>query len=603
MVSFIKQMMKRIGIFAGVVFIALTYPIHHASAEWYDFLGINNITENALTNIFTYLINFFIGGIAKILLWIGIEFVKWSIEINHTIAVKSSFASFGWGITLNLANFLIVIGIVVIAFGTMFRREWGMKLLPKLIIIALLINFSYFIAVELITVADKITIAFLDTTNASDQWTKFAEFFAVSADGVGWNFAEISGKIGEGIVNLASPLVAIAFTYVAFLSLCALAVAFLIRYVIITILLILLPVALVMSIFPVTVGAMNVWQKWKDEFIKWLLFGPIMAFFIYLAFALLKHPPTTTSGFITVAGRDMGNYIALIGILLGGLFMAKKLGVAGTGIVQAGVNFAGSKFQQLTQKRAIMARSRAEQWEKQGEKGKAFRAKLIGGMYKGMTYGTQQAKGALLQTWGGKAEETPKLASISQKIKDENWSDLKINKEFARLSKNPDDPDFHDLVAYGLKEGKVENPRDYLTEDIERGLIRAGKDNIYKDIEKAAVGTRTSFQQMQTDTDAAAQTMKDVFGKVKVDKNFGKNVGVAKVFEGDDAAHQETVAKWLVMHSPEAISESIKLVRPQDKAKFIKTFENVYLNYSYQGKVDPRVEKFTGTPGYKKLFE
>jgi len=470
-------MLKRISIFLGVISIILIYPIHYASAAWYDFLGIGNITKNALTNVFTYFWNFVIGAIAKVLITIAVWFVEWGININHTIVSGDSLAHYGWGITLGIANLLIVIAIVTIAFGTILRKEWGLKSLPRLIIIALLINFSYFIATELITIADNITVAFLDAAKASLTWTSFAEFSATNIKNVDWSLATALGTAGSAVANLASPLFSIAFTFVAFLSLLAIAVAFFTRYVILTVLLMLLPIALAASLFSVKIGKGNAWQQWTDEFIKWLVFGPIMAFFIFLAFAVLKHPPATTPGFETSFGVGIGNYIVIIGILIAGLKISHSMGIAAAGTAYG-----------LAQKGGKWALSKGKRWGTQlataplrKEGGK----KLTAALQAAPKWTGAPAVGYALNKFG----------AMGEKLVDEGKFKAFSPDRLAQAVPSLSGPDRVAALSILAKKGdltKVRNLGDYLNKDTETLFKSYGKN--FGDIEKGAGTSHKAYQ-------------------------------------------------------------------------------------------------------------
>jgi hypothetical protein len=289
---------------------------------------ILNTTVSGVVDIFVKIIDSVIGAIVKVFVFLAIVLVKWALDINLTITEPGSLAYFGWGLTLNFANLLFVVAIVAIAFGIMFRRAWAKKSLPRLILIALLINFSFFIAKELIMISDSITKVFLNTGTLN--LGNFADFFT-GAGNVNID-TSIGSALGKGISSVFfGPIAAIAFGFIAFLTILAIAVAFLVRYVSLTILLILLPLALGMSLLPIKVGKMpNAWQEWQDNFFKWLIFGPAMMFFIYLSFQLLGYKQSAPEGgFIQIFGTELGNYVAIIGILLGGLIVANKMGIAG----------------------------------------------------------------------------------------------------------------------------------------------------------------------------------------------------------------------------------------------------------------------------------
>ncbi len=608
-VSFTRQISKKIHIFVGIILAILIYPIPYASANWNPLSwpgGLLKMASGTLLDGVLFIINGVISIIVGAGIWLSVGLVEWAIAINQTITTVSAgkeegFAHFGWGITLNFANLLFVIAIVVIAFGTMFRRAWGMKLLPKLIGIALLINFSFFIATELITISNKITNVFLPSDILTSRLGSFATFFTSDTSdgllGVDWS-ASVGSTLGSDASRIFSPIFAIVFGFVAILTLISIAVVFFVRYVSLTILLILLPVALGMSLLPIAVGKINAWQEWKNNFLKWLIFGPAVAFFIYLAFSLLDYiPATPTGGFVQTAGGSLGNYLALIGILLGGLMVANKMGIAGAGVLQAGVNFAGGRLQKLAQKRGVIAGNRAEEYRKQGEFGKAKRAEFTASMYKGkygLTFGTQKLKEGLIKPSGGKAEEMQKLISASQRAKTEGWGDFKIDEKIKKLSKHPENPEYADLLGYAIKESKLKNANDYLTPQIKDSLSRSGKGKLYEDLEKFAVNTSDSATATALgDMYEASRTTARLLEKVK-DNEWGKIIKINKIFEDIKAEdhknadgtyntvaynnaveknkwERERIVRGLALNQPEKLAKAFgSLAAGEQRINFVK---------------------------------
>ena len=464
-------MLKRISTFLGVISIILVYPIHYASASVLGdivsgIFGIGSILPAAMADVVAFFINSVIGAIAKIFIWLAIALVNWGIDINHTIVSGNSLAHYGWGITLGIANLLIVIAIIVIAFGTMLRKSWGVKSLPRLITIALLINFSYWIAAELITIADNVTKAFLTMANKSMSWDTFATFFTTNIwDPNTWTISGAIGIAGSSFATLVSPMFAIAFTFVAFLSLLAIAATFFIRYIMLTILLMLLPVALATSLFSVKIGKGNAWEQWMGEFIKWLTFGPIMAFFIFLAFAVLNYPPTATPSFSV----SMGNYIVIIGILIAGLKISHSMGIAAAGAAYG-----------LAQKGGKWALSKGKQW---GTRVATAPLRTEGG--KKLTAALQAAP-----KWTGAPAAgyaLNKFGAMGEKLVDEGkFKDLSSDR-LAQMVPALSGPDRVAALSKLAKSGdllKVRNLGSYLSEDNKAQFISYGKE--FGDIEKGA---------------------------------------------------------------------------------------------------------------------
>ena len=124
---------------------------------------------------------------------------------------------------------------------------------------------------------------------------------------------------------------------------------FFIRYFFLGILLVLSPIVWLLWIFPATA---SYWQKWWNNFLKWVFFAPIMLFFLYLALSIVP-PKTENLGNVdsqkTVQGSNqfevdlktkqenlqtvdlakIGNLAIVIGLIMSGLIAANSLSIAG----------------------------------------------------------------------------------------------------------------------------------------------------------------------------------------------------------------------------------------------------------------------------------
>lgn len=148
-------------------------------------------------------------------------------------------------------------------------------------------------------------------------------------------FKGISG-IGKAMfVGLASILFTTVFTIIAAISLFALAIMLLIRFIYLGILLVLSPIVWLCWIFPNT---QEHWKKWWNEFIRWTFFAPAVMFFLYLAVQATKGMGVLTFKSGVDSGLEaallqsgvtglVGNMIMIIGFLIGGLFAANHLGI------------------------------------------------------------------------------------------------------------------------------------------------------------------------------------------------------------------------------------------------------------------------------------
>ncbi|MEK9168424.1 MAG: hypothetical protein AAB698_01335 [Patescibacteria group bacterium] len=405
----------------------------------------------------------------------------------------------GWGIVLDFANLGFVLAIIIIAFATIFRMQsYAMKqTLWKLIVAALLVNFSLVIAGAFINVADNVTSSFNNKivgANISTALTGLLEvqtFTKPNWEGVEkmgiverygrtslkamdaiLNFNSISWITGlkanserfifgdnqsglsiytgekdlnpEALLKTASSLFfALIATLLSALTLLAVTVMFFIRYFFLGILLVLSPIVWLLWIFPATA---SYWQKWWNNFLKWVFFAPIMLFFLYLALSIVP-PKTENLGNVdsqkTVQGSNqfevdlktkqenlqtvdlakIGNLAIVIGLIMSGLIAANSLSIAGAKVAYGaaqgmakgmGKGIARSPFRagagvlrktRVGENLGESLKDIGEGWEnKKGFKHIATRwagrrlSGIAGGVKKASDY---KGKGIFASTWGG----------------------------------------------------------------------------------------------------------------------------------------------------------------------------------------------------------
>ncbi|GAF69734.1 unnamed protein product, partial [marine sediment metagenome] len=216
---------------------------------------------------------------------------------NHLEVVRA-----GWGVTRDFANMFFILFLVVIAFSTILRFEkYGIKqLLPKIIIIALLINFSLVICSVIIDFTNitanffirelrddlgdqpgGISGEFVDSLNLSGVYIPKACDDIEDPEDRQECVETEAGKFGSNIVNFfISMTMGSLVLLIAAFALFAGAILLLIRIVIIWFLLMFVPLVFLCYIMP---GLRNMWQKWWNTFLRWCLFAPAYAFFVWLA--------------------------------------------------------------------------------------------------------------------------------------------------------------------------------------------------------------------------------------------------------------------------------------------------------------------------------
>lgn len=341
-----KRFFKITGILAITLLIVLPFAsIAHAEGLFSIDSVATSVISKGLTTT-TYLLGFAGGWLVQI----AAQMVNWSLNLNSNI-ISSRLVQVGWLITRDLANLGFVLAIILIAFFTIFRfNNYDTKnMLVKLVISALLINFSLVIAGVFVDFAGVLTNFFLSKATAGNP-VKLGEnlanafqaqrFLQTSDDltAIKETAGQLIGNFGGWPTLFASLFFSVIFTLIAAISIGAVAVMLFVRYIWLVILIILMPIAWLLRVLPDTESK---WKRWWSEFFHWVFFAPAVTFFIYLAFALLEDKAEanktlaldaarglfTTGTLQQNAGETIGQMIALTGILIGGLKMASEMSV------------------------------------------------------------------------------------------------------------------------------------------------------------------------------------------------------------------------------------------------------------------------------------
>lgn len=374
-----KKTALRVLVFVTLVSVVLFAPLQ-AHAAWSDPSSWIPGAIGAVVQGVMYLINFFIGGVV-------LGFLTWMIgillQINNNV-VTSAPVQAGFVVTLSLANLGFVLAIVVIAIMTIFRNQtYGMKkTLGKLIVAAILVNFSLVIAGTIINFTGSLTNYLMTSLpGQGGGYTLGTNTFASSLSAVfqpqqflnpqdsgtanvassplmqSWQRGFSS--TGGWIASLITPFVGLLFSILN-LALIAIVLAtfgfmLLIRYITLAFCLILMPLAWLAWIFP---GLSHHWSNWWKTFLRQAFFAPIVVFFLWLVIrtgAVMRAgsglspyagpTPNFSStapgiigaisnffgGFLTPLFQTALNDMVLIGLTVGGLYAANKMSIVGAG--------------------------------------------------------------------------------------------------------------------------------------------------------------------------------------------------------------------------------------------------------------------------------
>jgi len=480
----------------------------------------------------------------------------------------------GYGTILSLVNLGFVIAIIIIAFATMFRRSgWNAQsALVKLIIAALLINFSLFIGGTVLDLGTGLTKAFLSGGNCLGS-NIAARFNVVNVHNNVKTFLNKASTaeniyIPENKNNLSNEkdsflkstfmkfLTAIlsiflssAIAVIGALTLFAIFLFLIARYVAVTLLLIFMPLAWLGLVFPNIPVIGNLWSKWWGAYLKWVFFGPILAFLLYLTVSLMNYvfDPATASQ-IQGIGLFGGvtQMILLVIFSLSGLYAANKLGVVGANAVY-GLASKWGKAGLANIKSGALGVATSPLRTKLGQEalGKLARRPTLFGVKvsTGMQEIGRAGLAASVAGMGSGKDFAKKFGALP-----------KERQEDILLGIRPDSAEFAAGAEQLLKDGKMsEKTADrLLTDRVKRGLRYTMKESVYGDIEKSAWKTKESQKAVaEGRIDDASKIIFERFKNEKIDKEFGKNV--ANVYKRGDAVQMKIVTEMLLKMSPEAI--------------------------------------------------
>ena len=320
----------------------------------------------------------FVNLILEFFAWmLGVAGVLLDTAVSETVLkmgenVKSVGAvDSGWRMFRDVANIVIIFSLLAIGFATILRVSgYGMKeLLAKVIIVALLINFSLFFTKVIIDSGNLLAAQFYS------QMTLAGCEPGSNKEILGENACSISGQFMNALsltsiydtpnrnTVTAPPIdydtiftvgimgsILFLTTTVVFL---AGAFLLIIRFVALIFLMVLSPLAFAASILPATAGHA---KKWWGALINYTLFAPI--YFLLTSFVLTvvsdnnfkktvlgKSPDTSYADVLAGAGTDIGafsiflNFTIVIFLMVGALLISKQLGMAGSdAAIKAGVS-------------------------------------------------------------------------------------------------------------------------------------------------------------------------------------------------------------------------------------------------------------------------
>lgn len=292
-------------------------------------------------------IGYIFTGISTIIssilgIFVGIAWGIMFSAVNATIGFgdkQPTIVLMGWTIVRDVMNMIFILAMIVMSLATILRIEkYNYKtILVKLILMALLINFSLVISTTIISVFDVLIKIFMPTAGLKD-------ITALMLSIVKGGFHAAQGGAITGILSAITEIIFMLIMLIVFLSLTGL---FVVRMVGLYVLVILSPVAYALNILPDT---QEYAKKWWTTFFKYLIWGPVAMFFIRLTVVL------TENGGLNGIGTTNSDFtfVILAGFMAAAVLVSKQAGMMGSEAIVgtaekamgaiAGSPFAAAKF-------------------------------------------------------------------------------------------------------------------------------------------------------------------------------------------------------------------------------------------------------------------
>ncbi len=282
-----------------------------------------------IASLLTSVIGYFLTFLIKILVNVA--------NFNNIIDVPA--VKNGWVIVRDLCNMFFVLILLVIAFAAILRIEsysWK-RLLPKLLIMAILINFSKTIFGLIIDFSQVIMLTFVGGFGGENAGNFLVNAFQIQKMGAITNSpgVEVSGWATSVAIILGVIAMLIAFVVVVVML-----AVLIMRVMMLWIYTILSPLVFLGFAFPPI--QKYVGRIWED-FIKQVIIGPMLAFFLWLALTTAGESSNKISSITAPTGASQavtggvnalfqeGNFqtfIIVIGMLVGGLMVTQQMGGA-----------------------------------------------------------------------------------------------------------------------------------------------------------------------------------------------------------------------------------------------------------------------------------
>ena len=232
-----------------------------------------------------------------VLLSVAETIFEWIVDPKTMLAIMTNSSVYTtWRAVRDVFNVVFIMVLLFSAFATVFQySKFNYKnVLLNLVLMALLVNFSYPIARFIVDLSNIIMYGFLQSMGGDSS------------------FMTIIQKSGlKEILTVTEPnafflLSAIVFTFILSITLLVVAVLLVIRIVSLTIYIIFSPLAFVGSVLPGTKLA-SAGSEWWTDFMKHCFAGPIIVFMLYIANVMMSAMASSGGKIEKIAQSQVGS--------------------------------------------------------------------------------------------------------------------------------------------------------------------------------------------------------------------------------------------------------------------------------------------------------
>ncbi|HPD07915.1 MAG TPA: hypothetical protein PK960_01675, partial [bacterium] len=257
-----------------------------ASADFAD--TITKGVVQILTAIVSVLVSF-VGKVLALVLHCLVYVAQYNNFINETVVKE------GWKVVRDVCNMFFVLGLLLIAFGTVLRlpNYQAKNSLKNFVLGAVLVNFSKTICGLILDFAQIIMLTFVNGFKDVGVGNLTEMLGLTSLFDVVVNEAEVTAIQSVGI--FVSYLMGLIYLIVALVVILTMTIMLIQRAVMLWLFIVLSPFPYLLSSFPQSGKMGSLGKEWWNRFSGLVITGPLLAFFIWLSFFTASSPTTTTS--------------------------------------------------------------------------------------------------------------------------------------------------------------------------------------------------------------------------------------------------------------------------------------------------------------------